>query len=162
MNELMLLNALELNGRQTVSDLADILNSDEVNVNKTIEKLKQDKVICGFHTIINWDKTSQEKVMAIIEVDATPEREHGYDNVAKQIVQYPEVATLYLMSGKHEFTVIIKGRTMKEVATFVHEKLAPIHGVKGTNTSFVLKPYKIEGVMLEEKTSEFNRLKVTP
>ena len=162
MDELILLNALEMNGRVSVNDLADIVNSSTSDVTDTINKLEKDKVICGFHTVINWDKTSQEKVMAIIEVDAIPVKDMGYDVVAKQIVNYPEVSTLYLMSGKHEFTVIIKGKTMKEVANFVHEKLAPIQGVKATVTSFVLKPYKIEGVMIEDENSELSRLNVAP
>ena len=98
----------------------------------------------------------------MIEVNATPEIDKGYDNVAEQIVKYPEVSSLYLMSGKYEFTVIIKGKTMREVAEFVGSKLAPINGVKGTVTSFVLKQYKIEGVPLEESRSAQTRLKVTP
>ncbi|MBQ7888887.1 MAG: Lrp/AsnC family transcriptional regulator [Erysipelotrichaceae bacterium] len=162
MDELMLLEALEQNARLKVTDLADILNSSEDEVRKTIDRLKKEKVICGYHTVINWDKANKEKVVALIEVNATPERDKGYDNVAQQIVKYPEVSSLYLMSGKYEFTVIIKGKTMREVAEFVGSKLAPIDGVKGTVTSFVLKQYKIEGVPLEENRSAQTRLAVTP
>ena len=162
MDELMLLEALEQNARLKVTDLADILNSNEDDVRKTIDRLKKDKVICGFHTVINWDKANKEKVVALIEVNATPERDKGYDSVAEQIVKYPEVSSLYLMSGKYEFTVIIKGKTMREVAEFVGSKLAPINGVKGTVTSFVLKQYKIEGVLLDEQKASQTRLKVTP
>lgn len=162
MEDLLLLEALEKNARISTVDLADILNVSEDEVEKRIDELTQKKIICGHHTVINWDKTSVEKVVAVIEVTATPERERGYDSVAEQIVRYPEVSTLYLMSGKYEFSVIIKGKTMREVAEFVGQKLAPIDGVKGTVTCFVLKQYKIEGVLVEDDRTKQTRLTITP
>lgn len=162
MEDLLLLEALEQNARISTVDLADILNVSEDEVEKRIDELTQKKIICGHHTVINWDKTSVEKVVAVIEVTATPERERGYDSVAEQIVRYPEVSTLYLMSGKYEFSVIIKGKTMREVAEFVGQKLAPIDGVKGTVTCFVLKQYKIEGVLVEDDRTKQTRLTITP
>ncbi len=162
MDEIKLLQAIETNARVSISDLADILNSSEEVVSQVMDELRKENIICGYHTVINWDKTSKEKVLAIIEVNATPERDKGYDRVAEAIVSYPEVSSLYLMSGSYEFKVIIKGKTMREVANFVAQKLAPIENVKGTVTHFVLKQYKVEGVSLMEEESTQNRLKVTP
>lgn len=162
MEELMLLRVLENSARTATTDLADILNADEEEVKEKIEDLEKRKVICGYHTLINWDKTNHDSVMALIEVSATPERDSGYDQVAKQIYRYPEVSTCYLMSGRSEFIVIIKGRTMREIADFVGQKLAPIKGVTGTVTCFVLKEYKIEGVIMEEDEDKTERLVVTP
>ncbi len=162
MQDNLLLEVLELNARCNVQDLADIINSDVESVEQRIKALEKNKIICGFHTVINWDKTNSEKVLALIQVNAIPERDKGYDKVAEAIIKYPEVSSLYLMSGAFEFTVIIKGRTMREVADFVGQKLAPIDGVRGTVTHFVLKQYKVEGVSLMEGESTRSRLVVTP
>lgn len=162
MDEIQLLQAIETDARISVTDLADILNSTETDVENSLKQLQKDNIICGYHTVINWDKTNKEKVLALIEVNATPQRDCGYDKVAEAIVRYPEVSSLYLMSGSFEFTVIIKGKTMREVADFVGQKLAPIENVRGTVTHFVLKQYKVEGVLLHEEEGGQNRLTVTP
>lgn len=162
MEEIKLLQAIENEARISVCDLADILNSNEEEVSATLKSLEKQKIICGYHTVINWDKACKDHVMALIEVSATPERDCGYDKVARMIYRYPEVSTCYLMSGRSEFTVIIKGRTMREVADFVGQKLAPIEGVTGTVTCFVLKPYKVEGVVMEDEEERSSRLVVTP
>lgn len=162
MNEVQLLKAIEQDARISITDLADILNSSADEVTEHMQALVKDKVICGYHTVINWDKTNQDHVMAMIEVTAAPERDCGYDKVAEKIYRYPEVSNMYLMSGHSEFTVIIQGKTMREVADFVHQKLAPIEGVKGTATYFVLKQYKVEGVIMEEQEDSQKRLLVTP
>lgn len=151
MDEIALLKTLENNPRLSVTDLADILNESEENVANTKNRLEKNKVICGYHTVINWDKTNAERVSAIIQVSAKPERDVGYDNIAKKIGRFDEVTSLYLMSGQSEFTVIIEGRSMREVADFVAQKLAPIEGVTSTVTCFVLKKYKIEGITMEEE-----------
>ena len=132
------------------------------SLDKVKRRLEKEKVICGYHTVINWDKTNHDKVQAIIEVSAKPERDKGYDNVAMRIARYPEVKSLYLMSGKSEFIVMIDGKSMREIADFVGQKLAPIEGVTQTVTCFVLKQYKIEGVVMDEKTFEDKRQIVTP
>ena len=124
--------------------------------------LEKKKVICGYHTIINWEKTNKDKVMALIEVDVTPERDFGYDRVAKNIYRYPEVDTMYLMSGKSEFIVIIYGRTMQEISNFVGAKLATTENVVSTSTFFVLKEYKVNGIVLDEEEKPSERLVVTP
>ena len=123
----LLLSLLETNARYSTRDLADVLLEDEDSVIHTMSDLEKKKIICGYHTIINWDKTNKEKVMALIEVGVTPERDYGYDKIAKNIYRYPEVDTMYLMSGKSEFIVIIYGKTMQEVSNFVGTKLAPTH-----------------------------------
>ena len=161
MNEIKLLQALENNARIDLRDLCDQLNEDEVSVTGEIARLERNNIICGYHTVINWDRTSKENVTALIEIGATPKRETGYDEIAKKIYRYPEVSTMYLMSGKMEFIVVINGKTMREVADFVARKLAPIEGVNKTETYFVLKQYKVEGVVLNEEEREFKRQIVT-
>ena len=162
MDDVRLLKVLENDPRISVRDLADILNETENNVLEVKRRLEKEKVICGYHTVINWDKTNHDKVHDIIEVSAKPERDKGYDNVAMRIARYPEVKSLYLMSGKSEFIVMIDGKSMREIADFVGQKLAPIEGVTQTVTCFVLKQYKIEGVVMDEKTFEDKRQIVTP
>ena len=162
MDDVRLLKVLENDPRISVRDLADILNETENNVLEVKRRLEKEKVICGYHTVINWDKTNHDKVQAIIEVSAKPERDKGYDNVAMRIARYPEVKSLYLMSGKSEFIVMIDGKSMRDIADFVGQKLAPIEGVTQTVTCFVLKQYKIEGVVMDEKTFEDKRQIVTP
>ena len=158
----LLLSLLETNARYTTRDLADVLLEDEQSVIHEMNELEKKKIICGYHTIINWDKTSKEKVMALIEVGVTPEREFGYDRIAKNIYRYPEVDDMYLMSGKSEFIVMIHGRTMQEISNFVGKKLAPTENVVSTTTFFVLKQYKINGVVIDEEEKTKERLVVTP
>lgn len=162
MDELLLLRTLENSGNINIKDLSDVLNESEDSLVSAIKSLEKRQIICGYHTVINWDKTSKEKVTAMIEVSAKPSRDQGYDYVASKIYRYPEVSTMYLMSGKYEFVVIINGKTMREVADFVAQKLAPIDGVKETVTSFVLKKYKVEGIELEGDEQVDQRLLVTP
>ena len=160
MKQELLLSLLETNARYSTRDLADILLEDEDSVIHTMNELEKKKIICGYHTIINWDKTNRDKVMAMIEVEVSPERDYGYDRIARNIYRYPEVDTMYLMSGKSEFIVIIYGKTMQEVSNFVGSKLATTDHVTSTSTFFVLKEYKVNGVGDEEKPEE--RLVVTP
>lgn len=161
MEKQILLSLLEKNARLSTSDLADILQSDEDSILSAMSELEKDKIICGYHTVINWDKANKEKVMAMIEIGVTPEREFGYDRVAKNIYKFPEVDTMYLMSGKSEFIVNVYGRTMQEVSNFV-AKLACVEHVKSTVTLFVLKQYKVSGVVFDEEEKPSERLIVTP
>lgn len=162
MEDIRLLKVLQKNARISLSDLAMILDEDEKVIEDKIRELAEKKIISGFHTVINWDKTSHEEVTAIITVDATPERESGYDRIAKHIYSYEEVSTCYLISGQTSFMVIIQGKTMREVADFVAQKLAPIQGVNGTVTQFVLKRYKEDGIVLEEETRSQERMLIMP
>ena len=151
MDAKLLLDLLFQNPRASVTDLADILNETEENVEKAKKKLEDDGIICGYHTIINWDKANVDHVDAIIGVRASTQRGTGYDTIAEKIGRFPEVSSLYLISGTSEFLVFINARTMREVADFVGEKLAPIEGVAGTVTMFVLKKYKVNGNNMDLK-----------
>ena len=123
--------------------------------------MEKEGVICGYHTLIDWDKTSSEKVTALIEVKVTPQRGMGFDKIAERIYQYSEVNSVYLMSGAFDFTVIIEGKTMREVAQFVSEKLSPMDSVLSTATHFVLKKYKDHGTIMYEKPGD-ERMMITP
>lgn len=162
MNTKHLLDLIKYNSKMEITDLASALNECEQDVQNTLKDLEKNKIICGYHTLINWDKTNTDRVMAMIEVKVTPEREYGYDRIAKSIYRYPEVDTMYLLSGNTEFIVIIHGRTMQEVAQFVGSKLACIPAVTGTSTAFVLKQYKVDGVVFDEDKEKQERLLVTP
>lgn len=138
-----LLELLEDDCTLTPAQLAAMTGMSEAEVAGLVEQYQRDRVILGYKAIIDWDRTQQESVTALIEVSVTPQRGEGFDRIAQRIYQYDEVESLYLMSGgAYDMTVTISGRTLKEVAQFVGEKLAPIEGVTGTATHFILKKYK--------------------
>ena len=143
-----LLKLLENDARLSPESLALMLDKEVGDIRTIIEDYENAGVILGYQTIIDWDKTDvEETVSAIIEIKITPQREHGYDRVAQKIYNYPEVESVYLMSGGYDLSVSIKGKTMREVALFVAERLAPIDGVLSTATHFVLRKYKDNGVV---------------
>ena len=142
-----ILHLLEEDPRLDAKTLATMLGKEKGEIRDIIEKYEKDGVIVGYRTIIDWEKTDRDEVTALIELNVTPQRDRGYDKVAERIYNYPEVKDMFLMSGGFDFTVIVKGKTMKEVALFVAEKLAPIDGVTSTATHFVLRKYKSEGVI---------------
>ncbi|WP_289688049.1 Lrp/AsnC family transcriptional regulator, partial [Dubosiella newyorkensis] len=152
------------NARLTTQDLADILHEDEALIKSEIQQLEKEKIICGYHTVINYNKAlKNEKVMAFIEVDCTPQRHKGYDKTAMKIANYPEIDTMYLLSGDCDFLCLVQGKTMFEVARFVSDKIACVEDVRATKTLFVLKQYKQNGiVMKDEEDVESTRLVVTP
>ena len=138
-----LLQLLENDCTLTHAQLADMTGMTEDEAAAAVAQYEKDRVILGYKTIIDWDRTDREAVTAMISVSVTPQRGEGFDRIAQRIYQYDEVESLYLMSGgSHDLTVIISGRTLKEIAHFVGEKLAPIEGVTGTATHFILKKYK--------------------
>lgn len=149
-----ILEILERNSRASIEEIALMLDKSVDEVKATIKKLEEENVIVGYNTLINWDKSSKENVTALIEVKVTPQRGQGFDKVAERIYRYPQVKACYLMSGGFDLTVIIEGKSMKEVALFVAEKLAPLESVLSTATHFVLKKYKDEGVVFEEKNQD--------
>ncbi len=149
-----ILEILEKNSKASEEDIALMLSKSVEEVRATIKKLEADNVIVGYNTLINWDKSNRENVIALIEVKVTPQRGQGFDKVAERIYRYPQVKACYLMSGGFDLTVIIEGGNMKEVALFVAEKLAPLDGVLSTATHFVLKKYKDEGVIFEQKDKD--------
>ncbi|MBQ3546468.1 MAG: Lrp/AsnC family transcriptional regulator [Lachnospiraceae bacterium] len=156
-----ILEVIEKNARIDLKDLAAMLGVEETELANEIAAMEKEKVICGYHTLINWDNTSEEKVTALIEVQVTPQRGLGFDKIAERMYNYPEVRAVYLMSGGFDFTVIIEEKTMKEVATFVTERLAPLEAIRGTGTHFILKKYKDHGTVLVENNKD-ERMLVTP
>ncbi|MDD4601845.1 MAG: Lrp/AsnC family transcriptional regulator [Negativicutes bacterium] len=156
-----LLELLEQNYSLTVKQLSSMLGKPEDEIAAAIKQLEQDKVIVKYQTIINWEKAGVEIVTAIIEVRITPQREVGFDSIAERIYRFPEVRNVYLMSGAYDLHVIVEGKTMKEVANFVSTKLATIDGVISTTSHFLLKKYKEDGVIIEDK-EEDRRLAVSP
>ena len=141
-----LLKILEDNANLTPEQLAVMCNKEVGDIKKFIEQNEKDGVILGYKTMIDWDKTDREYVTALIEVKITPQRDRGFDRVAEIIYNYPEVQSLYLMSGAYDLCVLIEGKTMREVAYFVAQKLATIDDVISTATHFVLRKYKDKGV----------------
>ena len=160
--ELAILGILEEDAKVAPAEIAVRLGIEEVEVRRIIEKLEQGKVIVKYKAKVNWDKADDQRLFAFIDVRVTPERNRGFDTVANKLYRFPEVHSLYLMSGDHDLTVVVQGRNLKEVATFVAEKLAPIEGIVGTATHFVLKSYKHDGDVLVEEKEEDRRLKITP
>ena len=142
-----LLKLIENDATLTTKELALMLSKEEGDIKEMIRQLERDGVILGYHAIIDWDKTDKETVTALIEVKVMPQRDDGFDKIAEKIQNYPEIKGLYLMSGGFDFTVLIEGKTMKEVAYFVARKLAPIEYVTATATHFVLKTYKYNGIV---------------
>lgn len=142
-----LLDLMENNATLSAKEIALMLSKEEGDIKEMIRKLESDGVILGYKTIIDWDKTDREYVNALIEVKVMPQRDDGFDKIAEKIQNYPEIKGLYLMSGGFDFTVLIEGKTMKEVAYFVAKKLAPVEYVTATATHFVLKTYKDKGVI---------------
>ncbi len=151
-----LLNLLEKDCRYTNEQLAVMLGVEESEVTARIKELESKHIVLGYKAMIDWERTDEEIVTALIEVKVTPQRGLGFERVAERIYQFEEVESLYLMSGGYDFSVTIAGRSMKEVALFVAQKLAPIEGVSGTATHFILKRYKDHGVMfsIEEEKQE--------
>lgn len=156
-----LLELLENNSRYVIQDMAVMLGVTKEEVASEIALLEKEQIICGYKTLVNWDHTDKEIVTALIEVKVTPQRGEGFDRIAERIYKFREVKSVYLMSGGFDLTVIIEGRTMKEVALFVGQKLAPLESVLSTATHFVLKKYKDHGVIFEEPKKD-ERMIVSP
>lgn len=156
-----ILKYIEKNSRVDLGELAVLLGTDEVTVANEIAQMEKEKIICGYHTLIDWDKVGMEKVTALIEVKVTPQRNQGFDRIAERIYNYPEVTAVYLISGGYDLLVTLDGKTLKEVSQFVSEKLSPIEAVISTATHFILKKYKDHGTILVKK-AESERMLVTP
>ena len=152
--EKKLLELIEHNAKLSIEDIADELKACPNDIVSLIADLEAKKVICGYDTIINWDKVTDEKCNALIEVKVTPQRGTGFDRIADRIARFDEVDSVYLMSGAYDFLVIVSGKSMKEVSSFVFNKLATIDYVNSTATHFVLKKYKDHGISFEDKLKE--------
>lgn len=156
-----ILKAIDKNSKISPADLAIMLGSTEEEVKAVIKEMEDEKIICGYPTLINWEKVHCERVTALIEVKVTPQRGLGFDKIAERIYKFDEVQSVYLMSGGFDLTVILEGKTMREVAAFVSEKLAPMDAILSTATHFVLKKYKEHGLpLVQTKTDE--RMLITP
>ena len=141
------LELLEKDARLTPREIAVMLEKEEGDIKKMVAEMEKDGVVLGYRTIIDWDKTDKEYLSALIELKITPQRDRGFDRVAERIYNFPEVESLYLMSGGFDLCVIIEGKTMREVAYFVANKLAPMEDVVATATHFVLRKYKDKGIV---------------
>ena len=155
-----ILEKLEKDCRITPSNLALMLDKEEGDIKELVENLERERVILGYKAVIDWEKTDKEYVTAFIELKVAPQRDGGFDKIAERIYNYEEVQTAYLMSGGFDIAVILEGRTMREVAYFVAEKIAVMDGILSTSTHFVLRKYKEKGVVysLDERADIRNNL----
>lgn len=156
-----LLKLLRDNASLPPKQLAAILNLPEDDVARRIKTYEQENVILAYRTILNEEKMGLDRVRAVIEVKITPEREGGFNRLAERIAKYAEVSSCHLMSGGYDLQVVVEGNNLREVASFVSEKLATLHGVISTATHFILKPYKEQGVLMNQDRNE-ERLAVSP
>lgn len=157
-----ILRAIDKNGRITPDELAIMLGYDVDAVKKEIQEMEEEHIICGYPTLINWDKTDCERVTAWIEVKVAPQRGLGFDKIAERIYKFEEVESVYLISGEFDLAVMIEGKSMREVANFVSSKLSPLESVLSTSTNFILKKYKEHGLTLTDENPEDERMLITP
>lgn len=156
-----ILELLERDARLSVKTMAVMLEEDESSIADLINEMEKDKTILGYGAIINWEKVGYDGVTAMIDVKVTPEREVGFNSIAERIYHFPEVRCVYLMSGTYDLSVVVDGRTMKDVARFVSHKLSTLKNVQSTTTHFVLKRYKQDNFIFEDP-EEDKRLVVSP
>ena len=156
-----LLSLIEKNSKMSLKELAVLLGADELEIANEMEALEKEGVICGYHTLIDWDKTKSEKVTALIEVRVTTQRGQGFDKIAERIYKYPEVRSVYLISGGFDLLVTLEGKSLKEISAFVSDKLSTLDSVLSTATLFILKKYKDHGTILDKK-HEDEREVITP
>lgn len=156
-----LLSIIEKNSRIDLQELAAMLGVTEVDVVNEMEEMEKKGVICGYHTLIDWEKTSKEKVTALIEVRVTPQRGQGFDHIAERIYKYPEVRSVYLISGGFDLMITLEGKTLREISAFVSDKLSTLDAVISTSTHFILKKYKDHGTIFEQENID-EREMITP
>jgi len=156
-----ILNYVEKNSRVDLKELAVLLGMNEVDVVNELSAMEAEGIICGYHTIIDWDKVTEERVNALIEVKVTPKRGKGFDEIAERIYKYPEVTSCYLMSGGFDLLVCIEGKTLKDISTFVSQKLSTLDSILSTTTHFILKKYKDHGTIMHQKYED-ERMIMTP
>lgn len=155
-----ILELLDKDCRLTASEISSMLEMPVSEVEEKIRKLEDDKIILGYRPIIDWEKVEGDRISALIEIHIAPQQGQGFERVARRISQYDEVESVYLMSGGYDLFVSIRGKTLKEVAMFVAEKLAPLKEVTATATHFVLQKFKKHGVKFEKKEEDQERLTV--
>jgi len=146
-----ILKILEKDARVSLEQLAAATGIAKAEVIKAVKQAEKDGVILKYKTVVNWEKVQDEQVAALIEVKVAPQRDVGFDSIAERIYRFPEAHTVYLLSGTYDLLVLVRGKTMHEVADFVSQKLAPVEGVQSTVTHFMLKKYKEDGIILDGK-----------
>lgn len=156
-----ILSIIEKNSRIDMKELAVILGAEEIDIVNEMAAMEAEGIICGYHTMIDWEKTSIEKVTALIEVRVTPQRGQGFDSIAERIYKYPEVNSVYLISGGFDLLITLEGKSLKEISAFVSDKLSALDTVLSTATHFILKKYKDHGTILTKKCED-EREKITP
>ena len=149
-----ILTFLEKNSKINLHELAILLGSSEEVIANEVAQMEKEQVICGYHTLIDCEKTSSEKVTALIEVRVTPQRGQGFDSIAERIYNYPEVQSVYLISGAYDRLIILEGKTLREVSSFVSDKLSTLDTVLSTATHFILKKYKDYGTIMNKRTKD--------
>ncbi len=149
-----LLAIIEKNSRMDSKELAVLLGVEEIDVVNEMAAMEAEGIICGYHTLVNWEKTSIDTVNALIEVRVTPQRGEGFDKIAERIYNYPEVRSVYLMSGGYDLLVILEGKTLREVSSFVSDKLSTLDTVLSTATHFILRKYKDHGTIFGQKKED--------
>ncbi|MEE1113563.1 MAG: Lrp/AsnC family transcriptional regulator [Eubacterium sp.] len=149
-----ILTIIEKNSRIDVAELSVLLGTTEIEIVNALQKMEEEGIICGYHTMIDWDKTGIEKVTALIEVRVTPQRGKGFDDIAERIYKYPEVNSVYLISGGYDLMVTLEGKTLREVSGFVTNKLSTLDTVISTATHFILKKYKDHGTIMAVKPED--------
>lgn len=159
--QIQILDILRKDCRTSLENMATMLNTSIEDVATNIQSMEEDKIILRYLPIINWDKTDKSYVEAMIEVKVTPQKERGFDALARRIYQFDEVKSLFLMSGQYDLLVLVEAHDLKSLALFVSEKLSTFESVISTSTSFVLKRYKSDGVIFDENNSD-RRLVVSP
>jgi len=159
--KMKILDLLKEDARLSTETIATMLDASESAVKTAINEMEADHVIVKYATVVNWSKIDDEKVTALIEVQITPERGRGFEGIAERIYVYPEVKSVYLMSGAYDLLVEVEGKNLKEVASFVSNKLSPIESVLSTKTHFILKKYKQDGIIFEEYEDD-HRLLISP
>ena len=152
-----ILTFIEKNSRVDLKELAIMLGVDEASVVNELQAMEDEHIICGYHTLIDWDKAGIEKVTAMIEVRVTPQRGMGFDKVAERIYNYPEVNSVYLISGGFDLMVTLEGKTLREVSSFVTNKLSTLDQVLSTKTNFILKKYKDHGTVMVDNGKKDER-----
>jgi DNA-binding Lrp family transcriptional regulator len=153
-----ILKLLEKDGRLTAQQIAAMLGMETAQVAAVIEKCEADNVILKYMTLIDWDKTAEDDVTALIEVKIAPQRGEGFERIAERIYQYDQVDSVYLMSGGFDLAVYITAKTIKDVAQFVYARLAPLEGVTATATHFILKKYKEKGCVFDVASEQEERI----
>ena len=161
MLEEKVLGIIEKNSRVSTREMAVVLGTEEIDVINALQSMEEAGIICGYHTMIDWDKTDIDKVTALIEVRVTPQRGKGFDDIAERIYTSPEVNSVYLISGGYDLLVTLEGKSLKEVSRFVSSKLSTLDTVISTATHFILKKYKDHGTIMTRKYED-QREMITP